>query len=710
MANYMMPPRSKPSDYAKGKITQDEIIALQIANDANISKARKAVKMGEPATLLESQEKTPEELLVDDAKQEDDLRKNLERLGLRPQEAIAVISAVRNDGEIIIQDLNLNFPALEADIKKRFNPKLITPTFLVEYFKKYSDELEGALGMKVFTPSNAGLNANINNVAELRAIIPDPNVIEYIRRTAQENRVVGQEMLRELDRLRDMLPTARDLQALQNTDPVRQQRIIDELLVQFADMPSEAQIRQLAGLLNADQLDRRAFYDAMRGLVDAIPRGRQENIVNTELNLGGVREIIREELARLPKGRVTAGDDSSMAQESKAGVDELFGSDQLEAELRAEQRQQQQMEANRQRAMDFLEAEKAFAMALRMGQIKTRQMKDGSNIYYDVATGTQVRSPNFGAESKGVQNAILEMRPRGQIDLGELSSMTGTTAESGETLASSISLDTATLTEMKATLKAHPDIEAKLVDMRQGANRAPVNRNDLVKTEGAEKGRKVWWENTNLRELFKAKFGRGIKPRVGNNLAQPLSKVEGQGVINNYRFLGQGVKPQPRPRVILGSGIAVKETPSYKQYGKYAIHIPQLEQQDMLNVKYKSLGQIPKFKPMAVSDVFRDFILDLLETGKPNVRVYQQVCPNERKVFEEMSIGAGVWNGLGLKRTTISTDEEEAKRFELLKGEYLAGNNNPKVISELRRLVVKMMSDGRIRKAQGLELLMELSI
>jgi hypothetical protein len=63
-----------------------------------------------------------------------------------------------------------------------------------------------------------------------------------------------------------------------------------------------------------------------------------------------------------------------------------------------------------------------------------------------------------------------------------------------------------------------------------------------------------------------------------------------------------------------------------------------------------------------------------------------------------------------LKRTTTSTDEEENKRFELLKGEYIAGNNSPKVISELRKLVVKLMSDGRIRKNQGVELLMELSI
>jgi hypothetical protein len=113
---------------------------------------------------------------------------------------------------------------------------------------------------------------------------------------------------------------------------------------------------------------------------------------------------------------------------------------------------------------------------------------------------------------------------------------------------------------------------------------------------------------------------------------------------------------------------------------------------------------------MAVSDIFRDFILDLLDNGKPNARVYTQIPTDERKFFEEMSIGAGVWNGLGLKRTTTSSDEEENKRFELLKGEYMAGNNNPKVMSDLRRLIVKMMNDGRIRKNQGVDLLMELSI
>jgi hypothetical protein len=169
-------------------------------------------------------------------------------------------------------------------------------------------------------------------------------------------------------------------------------------------------------------------------------------------------------------------------------------------------------------------------------------------------------------------------------------------------------------------------------------------------------------------------------------------------------------KPPPLKRIKLGKGLSVKETPTYREFGKYAIHIPQLEDNDILNVKYKSLGGIPKFKPFPVSDIFRDFLLDVLDGKRPSERVYLQIEPKERKVFEEMAIGAGIWNSLGLKRTTTSTDEEDRKRFELLKGEYLAGNNSPKVLQELRRIVVKFINEGKIRKVEGMNLLMELSL
>jgi hypothetical protein len=173
---------------------------------------------------------------------------------------------------------------------------------------------------------------------------------------------------------------------------------------------------------------------------------------------------------------------------------------------------------------------------------------------------------------------------------------------------------------------------------------------------------------------------------------------------------GSGIKRFKKIKIKVGKGIAVEAQPTYKELGKYAIHWGQLVNNDILNVKYKSLGGIPKFKPVAVSDVFKDFLIDLMETGKVNKRIYDQVPVEERKLFENIASGAGISSALKLQKTKSNQDVEDNKRFEILKGEYLAGNNSPTLIRELRRFIVRYMNEGKITKNSGLQLLMELSV
>jgi hypothetical protein len=694
MVNYNVPPRSRASDLTKARITQDEIIALQIANDKNISDARKSVKMGEPAKLLESQEKTPEELLGDIAAQENELRRNIERLGLRPQEAVAAVLMVKNDGDddlILIQDLNINFPAIEADIKKRFNPKLLTPTFLVEYFRKYSSTLEAAAGFRVFQPHNGGLNGLVNNVDELGAVLPDPNVIRILQEQARQRRVSG-EILEDLRRLQFMLPDAAQMNELRRMDLADQQRVIADILYQFRNLPSGEEIRQLTANVRGGIEDRLGFFRALEGLVASIPT-QTVNIVERERTGGNQKAF--------------AGDDSSMAAESRSGVADIFeeSAGERKARLRREEREEtlrqerlkeeRDIQADRDWAQTQFDIEQAYIRKYK--GVKVQDIPIGAappDIYTADPRKRQFYAELVEEAERAAGRTPVKFAP-------SISDLTDASGASTVSLSSGISILERPISkaELKATFDAHPEFKTGLRYRGQ-----PFDYRDIQLTEvRSANSRKVWIADPdlNLRDMMTAKFGRG-QAKKGSTIQQQQGKPK--------MYLGNGIKPMSRQRVTVGKGIAVQETPSYKQFGKYAIHIPQLEQQDILNVKYKSLGQVPKYKPMAVSDIFRDFLLDLLDNGKPNVRTYQQIAPDERKVFEEMSIGAGVWNALGLKRTTTSTDDEENKRFELLKGEYMAGNNNPKVISELRRLVVKMIGDGRIKKSQGMELLMELSI
>lgn len=160
----------------------------------------------------------------------------------------------------------------------------------------------------------------------------------------------------------------------------------------------------------------------------------------------------------------------------------------------------------------------------------------------------------------------------------------------------------------------------------------------------------------------------------------------------------------------IGKGIDLGEKPQYLTLGKYVINYGQLADKDILNVKYPSLGRIPSLPPVAVSDAFKEFMIELLDTGKMNKRAYEYVPIEEKKLFEKITTGAGLTHKLGVKKTITDNDKAEADRFELLRGEYLAGNNAQSVIRELRRFVVKFMAEGKIRKSEGMNLLMELSI
>lgn len=524
MSNYIIPPKRYASDYAKGKITQDEIIAIQIANDANIAKARKSLKLGEIIPLMPEQTKSPEELIADIGSQETNARNNLEKLGFRPQEASQIISNIRNDPTLDFVSFNANFPAIEADVKKRFNIKLLTPTFFLDYFRKYSQQLEESTGMRVF---DTGVNGLINTVSEIKQILPSKDQVKRLFETTQRTDSAVRDIIEQLF---NVLPSEVDYNKIEQMNAVERDRIIQALVNATENLPSK------------EQVERAIATGRINEIADSLP----DNFNKLDDILSEVKQI--------------------KEQKSKKG--EWNGDFNI---------------TNNDWNKLNLNGKKQFLQAL---------VKNGELTNY------RIRDIN-------------------KLNLDELNTI---------------------------------------------------------------------WSN--------------LKPRANTES------------FNDDEFVGRGIIQKPRINLKLkvGRGLAIKETPSYREYGKYAIHIPQLEQQDILNVKYKSLGQIPKYKPIPVSDVFRDFILDLLENGKPNVRVYTQISPDERKLFEEMSIGAGVWNGLGLKRTTISTDEEENKRFEILRGEYLAGNNNPKLLSELRRLVVKMMNDGRIKKRQGLDLLMELSV
>jgi hypothetical protein len=214
---------------------------------------------------------------------------------------------------------------------------------------------------------------------------------------------------------------------------------------------------------------------------------------------------------------------------------------------------------------------------------------------------------------------------------------------------------------------------------------------------------------------FATAFSKGnieanFKNLVGGSGAIPLAVGVVKGGLGREPSV-PSFKATRIPVSKVGKGVKLEnqENPTYRQFGKYVLHIPHLVNNNTANFKYPSLGSIPSIKPLSVSDDYKDLILDVLQTGKLNKKEFERLPQSEIKHFERVALGAGLVEQLGLKLGNTEEDKADSKRFELLRGEYLAGNNNQALIKELRLLITKFINNGRIHKNEGLNLLLELS-
>jgi hypothetical protein len=207
------------------------------------------------------------------------------------------------------------------------------------------------------------------------------------------------------------------------------------------------------------------------------------------------------------------------------------------------------------------------------------------------------------------------------------------------------------------------------------------------------------------------KGGNGVSPLSskdemgkGGNGVSPLSSEDEMGKGGN------GVSPLFRHKKIkVGRGITATETPSYLSFGKYVIHMGHLLDRNIANFKYPSLGSIPSIKPLTISEDYKDFILDTIDNQKPNERLFNKLTTDEQKHFERVISGAGLVDAFKLKRNRTEQEKKDSERFELLRGEVMAGNNSEKVLKELRGLIVRFINEGRIHQREGTTMLMEIS-
>lgn len=601
MANMLLRNFRNPSDYEKAKMTQDQLLAVAISNDANTARARKAYKRGEVPVPTEMESADVDELMMDKSKVYAEALSNVKSLGFKGTQASGIVASMDDDDTMF--KMNQTFPAIYKDITSRFDKKLLTPDFFLNYLTQYLANLDASKGLTANMLGTA-YNQYVDTGADLKRLMPSQDDIRaLIDDVAGRAFTEGQR--------RYLIPIIERLNDLENSLPNDEEYDVFESMSQT----NSAEAFRIAQQIQDETKSLPTRKDFVE-LMEEIQSGRLSN-----------GEIVRK-LNDFVSG-VSAKDTDAL-------------NNILAILTPQEQPQLYNKEVN--------------------SPIGRLGMLDGRIFRLTEDGPKEITS----AYIKELKKSPSVKKMEGGIDFVNLG--------------------------VREIYKYFNDAE-DLLTMKQPASSA--TQSAMINAPSSQGG-----------ISFK------IEEREDRSGAKVVEDAEEEDNVNAGATGkdGFGIRKTKMKVIKIGKGIAVEQQPKYRELGKYAIHYGQLVNNDILNVKYKSLGGIPQFKPVAISDVFKDFLIDLLDTGKVNNRTYEQVPMEERKLFERIATGAGIIHNLKIKKTITNQDAEDNKRFELLKGEYLAGNNSNAVLKELRRFVIKFMNEGKITKNSGMTLLMELAV
>jgi hypothetical protein len=182
--------------------------------------------------------------------------------------------------------------------------------------------------------------------------------------------------------------------------------------------------------------------------------------------------------------------------------------------------------------------------------------------------------------------------------------------------------------------------------------------------------------------------------------------MKGTGVMK-----GTGLK-QPRGRKPVAFADKLKTEyiepkKAYAQLGKFFINEERLINDSVLMLRNKD-GKPTTFPSVRISVKLAKIIKKLIKQVSPDFEEINNLTEEDKLTLHKI-LRVTKLAGSGIAIDPIkSKDDRELENFDILKGQIVAGNNNPKLIKEFKTKLLAYMEAGRIPKRQGLEILQEL--
>ena len=140
-------------------------------------------------------------------------------------------------------------------------------------------------------------------------------------------------------------------------------------------------------------------------------------------------------------------------------------------------------------------------------------------------------------------------------------------------------------------------------------------------------------------------------------------------------------------------------------FGKYRVSVRRLKENilSLTTEKKKSVSST------LITDALKDLLFDYREHNKFNISAYNKLKTEERKIIDPILKQSGMDERLGLRINDHDLGEL-IEKYELLRGQILAGNDAMEIRKDLKRVVLQLVKKGKLPLKKSYDLLLELCL
>lgn len=145
-------------------------------------------------------------------------------------------------------------------------------------------------------------------------------------------------------------------------------------------------------------------------------------------------------------------------------------------------------------------------------------------------------------------------------------------------------------------------------------------------------------------------------------------------------------KANPKYKKGLDSGSSAH----YIEFGKYMINDRFLKKGELLT-KYKKSYAPTVIKRQKVTKLFESILRNIFDTEEINYELVQDLSEEEQELFKRLISKAGLEDQLDFDERKVEPSPKQlVEKFNVLKGEILAGNDNALIMSDIKKVVQKL--------------------